>query len=179
MTKKLLYDKIIKRVAPRKPSLLMTPYRPQMRRAHRAAFRNIPMSVYETAMNSSAYGPQATAQMGDLFNDIMGAVVPGWDKRPDWMKKIQVKPDPARIVQSVQQVIPPKEAGRVLQTVNRYGFDLAYKTPTGAVPITPEMLQSGYSNLPMISRVSSAISAIPWWVYVAGGGLVLVVLLKK
>ena len=37
--------------------------------------------LYDTALNEAAYG--RPAMMGDLFNDIMGAVVPKWNDRPD------------------------------------------------------------------------------------------------
>lgn len=125
---------------------------------------------------ANLYKDYGNPQMGDLFNDIMGAVVPNWDKRPDWMKKIRVKPDPAKLVQTAAKVLPPKEVGRVVNQAAKYGIDLKYKTPAGEVPITGNMIAQGYGNFPAIAQFTDKMKAVPTWVYMAGGvGLVLIV----
>lgn len=139
--------------------------------------RGIPVALYDTALTSAAYG-QNRVMMGDLFNDVM-SIIPGWDQRPDWMKKIQIKPDPAKIVQSVAQVLPPKEVGRVVDQANRIGFDLNYLTPAGPVPVTGATIQGAYSNYPMFAQTMQGLSSIPWYVWILGGGLVLIALMPK
>lgn len=134
---------------------------------------------YELANLYRSYG---NPQMGDLFNDIVGAVVPGWDKRPDWMKKIQIKPDPLKLAQTAAKVVPPKEVGRVVDQASKYGINLAYQTPAGSVPITGGMVSSGYQNFPALASFANKFSDIPTWVYVVGGigaVLVLVTVIKK
>lgn len=128
---------------------------------------NIPVVLYDTALNTQAYGN--TVQMGDFFNDIMGAVVPGWDSRPDWMKKIQVKPDPAKILPTVMKAVPPKMVGGVLQKANQYGFDMYYQTPGGSVPITPSLAESAYANFPAFMKAKDMFGGIPSWLIMAGG----------
>lgn len=130
---------------------------------------------YEMSRLYTSYG---NPQMGDLFNDIVGAVVPGWDKRPDWMKKIQIKPDPLKLAQTAAKVVPPKEVGRVVDQASKYGINLNYQTPAGSVPITGQMVSSGYQNFPMMASFANKLSDIPTWVYAVGGvGLVVVVML--
>lgn len=130
---------------------------------------------YEMSRLYTSYG---NPRMGDLFNDIVGAVVPGWDKRPDWMKKIQIKPDPAKLVQAAAKVVPPKEVGRVVDQAAKYGVNLNYQTPAGSVPVTGQMIAGGYQNFPMFASMANKLSDIPTWVYVVGGvGLVVVVML--
>jgi len=125
------------------------------------------------------YKDYGRPEMGDLFNDIMGAVVPKWDQRPDWMKKIQLKPDPLTLAQTAAKVVPPKEVGRVVDQASKYGINLAYRTPAGQVPITGNMVAGGYSNFPALASFGQTISAIPTWVYMAGGiGLVLLVFMS-
>lgn len=142
----------------------------------RSSNRVIPLKVLQHAEVLQAIG--RSDQVGDLFNDIMG-IIPGWDQRPDWMKQIRIKPDPAKIVSAVSKVVPPAKAAQAVETANNYGFDFFYRTPGGNVPITPGMVASGYGNFPMFSRVQDTLSSIPWYVYAAGGVLLLVVLAKK
>ena len=43
------------------------------------------IDTYLTLESVSAMG------LGDLFNDVMKAVVPGWKHRPDWLKQIKIQ----------------------------------------------------------------------------------------
>lgn len=139
--------------------------------------RGIPYVLYDTALASMAYGQ--TPVLGDLFNDVMSAVVPGWSQRPDWMKKIQIKPDPAKLFQQAAKVVPPERVGQVVEQANRAGLNLWYRTPAGAVPITPETAQGLYSGYGVMTQVKGALETIPWWVYLVGGGLLLFVVLQR
>lgn len=123
--------------------------------------------LYDTALNAASYGnPQ---MMGDLFNDIMGAVVPKWNDRPDWMKKIVVKPDPAKIAATAIKAVPPSKVGGVLRAAEQYGVNLAYNTPAGQVPITAQTAESMYGNFPTMLRGAGFASSIPTWAIMAGG----------
>ena len=140
--------------------------------------RRVPVVLYDTALNSAAYGN--TAVMGDLFNDIMGAVVPKWNDRPDWMKKIVVKPDPAKIAETAIKAVPPSRVGKVIGQAEKYGVNLFYNTPAGQIPVTSQTAESMYSNFPAFARAHAGLSSIPTWVYLVGGlGLVLVVFMTK
>jgi len=127
--------------------------------------RRIPVVLYDTALNSSAYGN--TAMMGDLFGDVMSAVVgkDNWDARPDWMKNIKVKPDPAALLKAV----PPKVVGTVATQAQKAGINLFYRTPAGEVAITPGMAEGAWSNFPAFSRATSMLGEIPSWVVMVGG----------
>jgi len=132
--------------------------------------------LYDTALNELAYG--RPAMIGDLFGDVMSAVVgkSNWDARPDWMKNIKIKPNPAAIIKAV----PPQYVGKVASTAQQYGINTYYKTPYGDMQVTPDMLQSAYSNFPAFSRTMQGLSDIPTWAYVAGGlGLVLFLFAAK
>lgn len=145
----------------------------------RLAYERARSPIYGSAYNyqmAGLYEAYGQPQMGDLFNDIMGAVVPKWEQRPDWMKKIKIKPDPLKIAQTAAKVVPPKEMGRVVDQAAKYGVNLQYSTPAGNVPITGQMVSSGYQNLPIIASFAKGMSEIPTWAYVAGGlGVVLLV----
>lgn len=148
-------------------------------RTNRVALRAVQPSMKGSAYRyelSKLYTSYGNPQMGDLFNDIMGAIVPKWDDRPDWMKKIQIKPDPLKLAQTAAKVVPPKEVGRVVDQAAQYGINLAYKTPAGSVPITGGMVASGYQNLPVMASFAQGMAAVPTWAYVAGGiGVLLLV----
>lgn len=128
---------------------------------------------YYNAGVNVAYGniPAAKAHLGDLFNDIMGAVVPGWDARPQWMKEIVVKPDPQKLIQTAQQVAP-QAAGNIVKAANDAGVNVFYNTPAGQIPITPGMAQGAYAGLPFMASVSN----IPSGVWIAGGAGLLLLL---
>ena len=132
----------------------------------------VPVTLYDTALAMNAYGQP---MMGDLFSDIMGAVVgkDNWDARPDWMKKIQVKPDPAKLFTAASKVVPPKMVGGVVKQANQYGFDMFYKTPAGSMPITPELAEGVYSNYPAYLSTKDVFSSIPTWVYLVGAAGIL------
>lgn len=137
--------------------------------------RRIPVVLYDTALNSAAYGN--TAVMGDLFGDVMSAVVgkDNWDARPDWMKKVKIKPNPEALVKAV----PPKVVGTVAREAERYGINIFYRTPAGDKQITPGMAEGAWSNFPAFSRAADMFSSIPIWVMVAGGvGLLAIVMMK-
>lgn len=138
---------------------------------------------YYNAGVVAAYGRNQRSNgrlhMGDLFNDIMGTVVPGWDARPEWMKKIVVKPDPAKLVTMAQKVAP-NAAGQIVSAAERNGFNLFYQTPAGQMPITPDMAQGMYSNYPMFARAQQTFSDIPSSVWMIGAaGLLGIILLAK
>lgn len=134
--------------------------------------------LYDTALNEAAYGrPQ---MIGDLFNDIMGAVVPKWDERPDWMKKIVVKPDPAKIAGMAIKAVPPSQVGKVVSQAEKYGMNFFYNTPAGQVPVNAQTAESMYGNFPAMLSAKNALSSIPTWAYVAGGvGLILLIFVAK
>lgn len=140
----------------------------------------VPVTLYDTALNSAAYGN--TAVMGDLFGDIMGAVVgkDNWDARPQWMKDIVVKPDPAKLAAAAVKAVPPKLVGTVAGQAQKAGINLFYNTPAGQVPITPGMAEGAWSNFPAFARGSAMLGGIPTWALIAGGvGLVLMIFIAK
>lgn len=123
--------------------------------------------LYDTALNEAAYG--RPEMIGDLFNDIMGAVVPKWNDRPDWMKKIVVKPDPAKIAATAIKAVPPSQVGRVVGQAEKYGMNFFYNTPAGQVPVTADTAESVYGNFPAMLRAGGFASSIPTWAIMAGG----------
>lgn len=143
-----------------------------------------PLSVtqYYNAGVLTAYGQtdQARLQLGDLFNDVMGAVVPGWAARPDWMKKIVVKPDPQKLMSAAQKVAP-NAAGQIVGAAEKAGINLFVNTPGGQIPLTPGMAQGLYANAPWLVGAKETLSVIPSWVWIAGAGgiLLLVVSMRK
>ncbi len=141
--------------------------------------RRIPVVLYDTALNSAAYGN--TAVMGDLFGDVMSAVVgkSNWDARPQWMKDIVVKPDPAKLAAAAVKAVPPKLVGTVAGQAQKAGINLFYNTPAGQVPITPGMTEGAWSNFPAFARASNMLGSIPSWVIMAGGiGLFILIFLQ-
>ena len=123
--------------------------------------------LYDTALNEAAYG--RPEMIGDLFNDIMGAVVPKWNDRPDWMKKIVVKPDPAKIAATAIKAVPPSKVGKVVGQAEKYGMNFFYNTPAGQVPVTADTAESVYGNFPAMLRAGGFASSIPTWAIMAGG----------
>lgn len=140
----------------------------------------VPYTLYDTALTQLAYGQPA--QMGDLFGDIMGAVVgkDNWDARPDWMKNIKVKPDPAKLFSTAAKVLPPKMVGKVVGQANQAGFDMFYNTPAGQIPVTPEFAEGVYGNYPTFLKTRDVFASVPWWVYAVGGlGIVFAFSMRK
>lgn len=137
----------------------------------------VPVTLYDTALNNAAYGKPA--MMGDLFNDIMGAVVPKWDARPDWMKKIVVKPDPAKIAETAIKAVPPSQVGRVVRQAEKYGMNFFYNTPAGQMPINAQTAESAYGNFPAFMRMQSLAGGMTPWIMVAGGIGLLVLIFSQ
>lgn len=139
----------------------------------------VPYTLYDTALTQLAYGQPA--QMGDLFGDIMGAVVgkDNWDARPDWMKNIKVKPDPAKLFSTAAKVLPPKMVGKVVGQANQAGFDMFYNTPAGQIPVTPEFAEGVYGNFPTFLKTRDVFASVPWWVYAVGAGGILLAVMKS
>ena len=140
----------------------------------------VPYTLYDTALTQLAYGQPA--QMGDLFGDIMGAVVgkENWDARPDWMKNIKVKPDPAKLFSTAAKVLPPKMVGKVVGQANQAGFDMFYNTPAGQIPVTPEFAEGVYGNYPTFLKTRDVFASVPWWVYALGaGGIIFAFSMRK
>lgn len=140
----------------------------------------IPFTLYDTALTAMAYGqPQ---QMGDLFGDIMGAVVgqKNWEARPDWMKKIAVKPDPAKLLSTAAKVVPPRLVGKIVGQADQAGFNMFYNTPAGSIPINAQTAEGIYSNYPAFARTQDVFASVPWWVYALGaGGIVFAFAMRK
>lgn len=145
----------------------------------------IGVQQYYNAGVEVAYGNTgaAHAQLGDLFNDIMGAVVPGWDQRPEALKQIKVRLDPQKVFQSVKRVLPPAQAGRVAETMRAQGVNVDYR----GVSVTPETIQAAYDAGGLYAAyqaggVSGALQVVPTWVWVAGAvgaGAVLITLSRR
>jgi len=145
----------------------------------------ITMEDYNRAAVNLSYGNTAQVQheMGDLFNDIMGAVVPGWDARPDWMKKIVFKPDPNKILAAANK-LAPNAGAQAIQAANAAGLDVYIDGPTGPILMTPEMAQGIYKGYPMYTKargmVGDFFGAVPTWIWLAGaGGVVLLFAMKR
>lgn len=138
--------------------------------------RPLPVTLYDTALTQAAYGYGQPQHLGDLFNDVMGAVIPGWDNRPEWMKKIQIKADPAKLMSTATKIVPPSMVGRVVEQANAQGFNLFYRTPAGNMPVGPETAASIYGNYGAYAQARQTVEAIPTWVYIAGGGALLLLL---
>ena len=121
----------------------------------------------------------AKALLGDLFNDVMGAIVPGWAERPQALKNIVIRPDPAKIIERVQQIAP--NAGRqVVQAANANGMGIFVNTPGGQVEVTPENAQSLYGIYPFVTRAQTALGAVPTWIWFAGGvGVLALVMMRR
>lgn len=170
-----LYDSALSRSAyGRRGSM---PYRPTPIRTRRT--HGIPTTLYDTALTASAFGrPQL---LGDLFNDIMGTVVPGWDNRPEWMKQISLKADPAKILSAAQK-IAPGAAGDAVRAANRAGFNVYVKTPGGDMLMTPDMAQGIYANYPMFTKARSMLGDLfgsPMVILAVGGIAVGLFLMMK
>lgn len=141
----------------------------------------VTMTNYYNAGVQASYGNlrEAQLELGDLFNDIIGAVVPGWDQRPEWMKKIVVKPDPAKLVTMAQKVAP-NAAGDIVSAANKAGLNVFVNTPAGQVPVDPYSAQAMYSGYPMFAQAQSALGSVPSVVWIAGGvGVLALILLAK
>jgi len=138
------------------------------------------MRQYFNAGVNVAYGNtrQAHVQLGDLFNDIMGAVVPGWDQRPEALKAIVVKPNPTTLLQMANKVAP-NAAGDIIGAANRNGLDVMVKTKYGLMPMNQAIAQGLYSNAGILAQAQGMFSSIPSMVWIGGGVLGAVYLLMR
>lgn len=124
---------------------------------------------YYNAGVLTAYGKtnEAAAQLGDFFNDVMGAIVPGWDQRPDELKKIKMTLDPQKVYAQAQKMLSPEQAAKVAQAAQTAGVNITYR----GQPVTPNAVWAAYQA----GGVVAAAQAVPTWVWIAGGvGLVMV-----
>lgn len=141
---------------------------------------DVGVEEYNRAVTAMAYGNTgaAHAELGDFFNDVMGAVIPGWDSRPDWMKQITIKPDAEKVIAMAQKVAP--NAGEsIVRAANKIGMGVYVNTPAGQVEVTPQNAQNLYGLYPFISRAQSAVGSVPMWVWLAGGGGLLLLFLMR
>lgn len=124
----------------------------------------------------------ARAELGDLFNDVMGAIVPGWDQRPDYLKNLRLKVDPNKILNAAQK-IAPGAGGDAIRAANMAGLDVYVDTPGGRVLMTPELAQGIYKNYPMYTQAQGFLSGItssPMTMVAIGGvALGLFLMLKR
>ena len=139
-------------------------------RSHRPGVNN-----YYNAGVQYAYGnmPAARAELGDLFNDIMGSVVPGWDQRSPELKRIQIKADPAKLIQQAQRVLSPDQARRATEIANQYGVSGTYR----GIDLSPARIAAAYQA----GGIGAALSEVPplYWALGAGGLGVLYFALKR
>ncbi|MGH3053353.1 MAG: hypothetical protein ACRDL7_00055 [Gaiellaceae bacterium] len=119
------------------------------------------VEAFNRAQVQMDYGNTKAAQheLGDLFNDIMGAVVPGWDQRSDALKDIKIKADPAKILQAAQK-IAPGAGGDAVRAANAAGLNVFVDTPGGPVLVTPEMAQGLYANYPMYTKARGLFDSV-------------------
>lgn len=130
---------------------------------------------YYNAGVQYAYGnmPAARAELGDLFNDIMGSVIPGWDQRSPELKKIQIKADPAKLVQQAQTLLSPSQAQRAAEIANQYGVTGTYR----GVDLTPGRIAAAYQA----GGIGAAMAEVPplYWIMGVGGVAALWFVMKK
>jgi len=124
---------------------------------------------YYNAGVQTAYGNlgAAKAELGDLFNDVMGSFIPGWDQRSPELKNIKVKLDPAKLMTQAQKLLSPAQAQRAAEMANQYGVSGTYR----GVDMTPERIRAAYQA----GGVMAAVSEVPmmWWVTGLGGAAAL------
>lgn len=150
---------------------------------------DVGVEAFNRAQAYMAYGNPAGAkhELGDLFNDIMGAVVPGWEARPDALKKIVVKPDPNQLLQMAQKAAP-NAARDIVTAANANGMQVYVNTPAGQVTVTPDNAQFYYGNYAFLTKaqgaLTSAFSSVSslspmTWLAVGGIGLGLFLMMKR
>lgn len=124
----------------------------------------------------------AKAELGDLFNDIMGAIVPGWDMRPQALKDIRLKADPNKLMAAAQKLAPGAGA-QAVRAANAAGLDVYVDTPAGPVLVTPEMAQGVYANYAYYTKARSAFDSVtnnlPMIAMLGGGALLLFMVMKR
>ena len=140
----------------------------------------VPIAFYDTALTESAYG---NPQLGDLFGDLMGSVVgeENWEARPQWMKDIKLKVDPAKVIETAARVVAPKAVSKVVAQAQKVGVTVRMKDRrTGrSRTLTPATAGATWSAVstgyPLYSAIRKTAADIPIWAYIAGGGAVLLV----
>lgn len=144
--------------------------------------RPLSVSNYYNAGVQMSYGNvnAAKAELGDLFNDIMGAVVPGWDQRPAVLKKIVVKPDPAKIMEAAQR-IAPNAGANIVKAANANGLNVFVNTPAGQIEVTPYNAQNLYGLYPFLTRTQSMIGGLSpmAWLGIGAAGIGLFLVMKR
>jgi hypothetical protein len=135
-------------------------------RGTRSSSAPLTVTNYWNANIQGAYGNtgEQKALLGDLFNDIMGSVVPGWDTRPDALKKLKVNIDPRKLVKTVQGVMSPEKARQYAEAMNNAGVNPQY----GGVDLTANRIGFAYEN----AGIGAALSEVPVWAWAAGAGVV-------
>lgn len=128
------------------------------------------VEAYNRAKAHMDYGNPgaARAELGNFFDDVMGAIVPGWDSRPDFLKNITVRPDADKILAAVHKVAPNAGAD-IVKAANKAGFGIYVNTPGGQIEVSPTNAQNFYGMYPFISRAQGAVGSVPMWVWIAGG----------
>lgn len=132
--------------------------------------KTIPIIAYDTALTESAYGKPE--HLGDLFNDVMGSVVPGWSGRPAWMTKIRMKPDPNKLIDAALKIAPPKQVEKVLTLAERLGLQTEY----AGQPISP---WGGAALYETGAKLGQTVGGVPVWVWLAGGGVLILFLTMR
>lgn len=141
------------------------------------------VTLYDTALTEFAYGGPA---LGDPFGDFMGSIIgeENWDARPQWMKDIRLKVNPATVAQTALNVVKPKGLEKVLTEAEKVGVTVNVKNPVtgGFSRVSPQNASAAYqaygTGFPMWSTAKSAIGDVPMWVWVAGGvGVFMVVMM--
>lgn len=135
-------------------------------------------SQYYNAGVLTAYGKmdEAKLQLGDFFNDVMGAIVPGWDQRPEELKKIKLTLDPRKVYAQATKMLSPDQAAKVAAAAQQAGVNVSYR----GVPMTPEAVRAAYESGGVYAAYQAGGAAgvaglVPTWAWIAGGvGLVLV-----
>lgn len=122
---------------------------------------DIGIEAYNRAQTQMLYGNPGAAQaeLGDLFNDIMGAIVPGWASRPDALKKIVLKPDANKIMETAQRIAPNAGAD-IVRAANANGLQVYVNTPAGQINVSPETAQTYYGNYQFLTRAQDAFGSL-------------------
>lgn len=135
----------------------------------------IGVDKYFNANVNMAYGNvgKVKAELGDLFNDIMGGLIPGWDQRSPELKKIQIKTDPAKLIKQAQNILSPDQARKAAELANQYGVSGTYR----GIALTPDRIAAAYRA----GGFGAALSEVPvlWWAAGAGGLGLLYFLAKR
>lgn len=126
---------------------------------------------------TTSFAPSATqatpASSSDSFWSPFEAITNLWNSRPEALRKIRVRVDPAKVAQAASKVLPPGQVGKAVDYARRMGIDPSYLTQFGEVPITGDMAQYGYQ-----ARAIDWSEYLPW-ILGAGAAVVLLPMLLK